>query len=56
MILAIMITPAAVQDRQAAKSLIKLLVGMFGRLQVIWADGGYLGALVQWVKAASTLW
>ena len=25
-------------------------MGLFGRLQIIWADGGYLGALVQWVK------
>ncbi len=50
LVLAIMITPAAVQDRDAAKSLIKGLVNMFGRLQVIWADGGYLGALVRWVK------
>ena len=24
---------------------------MFGRLQIIWADGGYLGKLVHWVKA-----
>jgi putative transposase len=47
---AIMITPAAVQDRDAAKPLIKILVKMFGRLQIIWADGGYLGALVRWVK------
>lgn len=51
MILAIMITPAATQDRDAAKGLIKLLVTMYSRVQVIWADGGYLGALVQWVKA-----
>ena len=50
LILAIMITPAAVQDRDAAKSLIKFLVTMYGRLQIIWADGGYLGALVEWVK------
>src|ERR1017187_828731 len=50
LILAIMITPASVQDRDAAKGLIKLLATMYGRLQIIWADGGYLGALVQWVK------
>lgn len=50
LILGIMITTGAVQDRDAAKGLIKALVGTFGRLQVIWADGGYLGALVQWVK------
>jgi putative transposase len=50
LILAIFITPAAVQDRDAAKPLIKFLVSMYGRLQIIWADGGYLGALVAWVK------
>ena len=50
LILTIMITPASVQDRDAAKGLIKLLVTMYGRLQIIWADGGYLGTLVQWVK------
>ncbi len=50
LILAIMITPASVQDRDAARGLIQHLVDRFGRLQVIWADGGYLGALVQWVK------
>ena len=50
LLLAIMITPAAVQDRDTAKRLIKFLVSVYGRLQIIWADGGYLGALVQWVK------
>jgi len=50
LLLAIMITPASIQDRDAAKGLIQLLVNSFGRLQLIWADSGYLGALVQWVK------
>lgn len=50
LILGLMITSAAVQDRDAAKTLIQGLVDLFGRLQIIWADGGYLGALVQWVK------
>lgn len=50
LILALMITPAAVQDRDAARPLIGALVEMFSRLQIIWADGGYLGALVNWVK------
>jgi putative transposase len=50
MILAIIITSAAVQDRDAAKVLITLLLSMYRRVQVIWADGGYLGKLVQWVK------
>jgi len=50
LILAMMITPAAVQDRDAARPLIKALVSRYGRLQILWADGGYLGALVNWVK------
>ena|ERR1041385_538597 len=50
LILAVFVTPAATQDRHAAKDLIQRLVSMYGRLQIIWADGGYLGALVQWVK------
>jgi transposase len=45
-----LITSAAVQDRDAAKPLIRGLVDLFGRLQIIWADGGYLGKLVPWVK------
>jgi putative transposase len=41
LILALMITPAAVQDRDAARPLIQALVSLYGRLQIIWADGGY---------------
>src|SRR5438128_1285859 len=50
LILSMTITSAAVQDRDAAEGLITLLMSMYKRVQIIWADGGYLGALVQWVK------
>ncbi len=50
LILAVTITSAAVQDRDAAKNLITLLTQLYQRVQIIWADGGYWGALVQWVK------
>jgi putative transposase len=50
LILTMVITSAAVQDRDAAQTLLQTLVGLCGRLQIIWADGGYLGSLVQWVK------
>lgn len=38
--------------RTAAPAVLLLasLYLLFGRLQVIWADGGYAGALVAWVK------
>jgi len=50
LILGLLITTADVQDRAAGKTLIQGLVRWFGRLQIIWADGGYLGQLVPWVK------
>lgn len=50
LLLGVVVTSAAVQDRDAAKSLIEGLVKCFARLQVIWADGGYMGSLIQWVK------
>ena len=50
LILFMTITSAAIPDRVAARNLIGSLVKMFGRLQILWADGGYLGELVRWVK------
>lgn len=44
-------TPASEsRGRDATRSLIKRLVQTSGRRQIIRADGGYLGALVKWVK------
>jgi putative transposase len=45
-----LVTPASVQDRDGARSLLGWVLGMLRRLQVIWADGAYLGWLVDWVK------
>ena len=52
LVLAIMITRPAVQDQDAAKTLIETLVDLFGRLQVIWADGGYLQEI--WCAGSSS--
>lgn len=46
--------PASVQDRDGAKLVLSKLVGQFPRLRLIWADGGYAGQLVEWVKALGT--
>jgi putative transposase len=50
MILGLCVTSAAVQDRDGAATLLSNVYLLFHRLQVIWADGGYSGALVDWVK------
>ncbi len=41
--------PADVQDRDGAKMVLSRLKGQFERLQLIWADGGYSGVLIEWV-------
>jgi transposase len=50
--LGISVTEASVQDRDGARDLLEgLLVGRFGWLKRIWADGGYAGRLVDEVAA-----
>ena len=41
---------ASIQDRDGAKLALTKLVGLFPRLKLIWADGGYAGQLIDWVK------
>jgi len=50
LLLAVVVHSAAIQDRDGAKLVIARLAGRFPRLQLIWADGGYAGKLVGWVK------
>ena len=50
LILAVHVHSAGIQDRDGAKPLL-LLARWFGWLRVIWADGGYAGQLVAWVRA-----
>jgi putative transposase len=42
---------AHLQDRDAARSVIACLQRLCPRLERLWADGGYAGALVEWVQA-----
>jgi putative transposase len=46
----VVVHAASVQDRDGARLVLEKLVGAFGRLKLIWADGGYAGQLVQWAK------
>ena len=41
---------ASIQDRVGAKAVFIGLLECFPRLRLIWADGGYGGKLVGWVK------
>jgi len=50
LLLALVVHPADVQDRDGAKEVLKRLKGRYPRLRLIVADGGYAGKLVQWAK------
>jgi putative transposase len=41
---------ASVQDRDGAKLVLEPLAGKLPRLQRLWADGGYAGQVVGWVR------
>lgn len=50
MVLAVVVHEASIQDRDGAKLVLQRLKGRFARLTLIWADGGYAGKLIEWVK------
>ncbi len=45
-----LVHPANVQDRDGAKPLLEKAQGRLPRLRLIWADGGYAGQLIDWVR------
>jgi len=50
LLLIVLVTEADMQDRDAAKRLLVMTLGLLPRLRKLWADGAYRGALVEWVK------
>ena len=48
LLLAVVVHPANIQDRDGAKLVLAKLLGRFPRLQVTWADAAYAGRLVAW--------
>jgi len=50
LLLMVVVHTANIQDRDGAKLVLAKVKGCFPRLQLIWADGGYAGKLVDWVK------
>ena len=54
LLLLALVTSGNLQDRDGAKMIFKALYERFKntRLKLIWADGGYRGTLIDWVKQA----
>ncbi|MCX7841367.1 MAG: IS5 family transposase, partial [Anaerolineae bacterium] len=50
LVLKVMVLTADIQDRDGARLMLEKIKQQFPRLQKIWADGGYAGTVVDWVK------
>jgi putative transposase len=50
LVLAVVIHSAAIQDRDGSKEVIKQLSGKWKKIVKIFADGGYRGKLIDWVR------
>ena len=50
--LAVLVTAASVQDRDAGRLLLSALGLCFPSISKVWADSGYAGALVDWARTA----
>ena len=50
LIFALVVHPANLQDRDGGKLLIRQLGTRFRRMRLIFADGGYAGKFVHWVR------
>jgi len=48
--LTVVVHPANIQDRDGAKLVFNKIKGLFSRLALVWADGGYAGKLIGWVN------
>jgi putative transposase len=50
LILAVVVHSAGIQDRDGAKAVFEKIRNDLPRLELAWADGGYAGELIEWVK------
>jgi len=50
LVLLVVVHPANIQDRDGAKLVLEHIRNALKRLRLIWADGGYAGKLIEWVR------
>jgi putative transposase len=50
LVLLVVVHPANIQDRDGARLVLEMIRKTYERLRLIWADGGYAGKLVDWVR------
>jgi putative transposase len=50
LVLMVMVTTANVQDRDAAPALLAAVFQSYRTIKIVWADSGYAGQLVDWVR------
>jgi putative transposase len=50
LLLMVVVHAADIQDRDGAKLVLKKAKRLYPKLQLVWADGGYAGALVAWLQ------
>jgi transposase len=55
LLIAVVVTIAGIQDRDAAHRLPTQLRGRFSTVSLVWADGGYAGRLVIWARKVLAL-
>lgn len=50
LLLDVVVHSADIQDRDGAKLILEKVLNEFPSLELIWADGGYRGSLIEWMK------
>jgi putative transposase len=50
LIIAVSVTAASIQERSEAKKMLESIKDWMPRFELIWADGGYTGSLIDRVK------
>jgi putative transposase len=50
LLMGVVVHAASIQDRDGAKLLLERIAKLLPKVKIIWADSGYAGKLIQWVK------